>query len=49
VLAPAEQWKELEDTVAASGKTIQAQMEERQEYERLTDALITGCTGSVSV
>ncbi len=39
VLAPAEQWKELEDTMATPGKSIQAQLEEQEEYKLLTHAL----------
>jgi RNA polymerase sigma factor (sigma-70 family) len=39
VLAPAELWKELEDTIANPGKSVQALMEEQEEYKLLTYAL----------
>ncbi len=39
MLVPVERWREWEDTIAAPGKSILAQLEEQQEYEALTHAL----------
>lgn len=39
VLVPAEQWKELENTITNSDMSVQALMEEQEEYKLLTAAL----------
>ncbi len=39
MLAPAERWKEWEESIAAPGKSILAQLEAQQEYAILTHAL----------
>ncbi len=39
MLAPAERWKEWEETIAAPGKSIFNQLEEQQEYAIVTNAL----------